>query len=112
MIISSSELQISYQNLEDMFNRALQREISEWRKEKDEFFKDPFNDDADPKMMSTITGKMQKLYLGSEYSVTAKLEYNKKYDSWQYTPISITANTPKDYAAQLLFLKAMINESI
>ena len=53
-------------------------------------------------------GKMQKLYLGSEYSVTAKLEYNKKYDSWQYVPISITANTPKDYAAQLLFLKAMI----
>ena len=44
MIISSSELQISYQNLEDMFNRALQREISEWRKEKDEFFEDPFND--------------------------------------------------------------------
>ena len=46
MIISSSELQISYQNLEDMFNRALQREISEWRKEKDEFFKDPFNDEG------------------------------------------------------------------
>ena len=44
MIISSSELQISYQNLEDMFNKALQKEISEWRKEKDEFFEDPFND--------------------------------------------------------------------
>ena len=46
MIISASELQISYQNLEDMFNRALQKEISEWRKEKDEFFKDPFNDEG------------------------------------------------------------------
>ena len=46
MIISASELQISYQNLEDMFNRALQKEILEWRKEKDEFFEDPFNDEG------------------------------------------------------------------
>lgn len=51
MIISSSELQISYQNLEDMFNRALQKEISKWQKEKDEFFKDPFNDKG------RVTGK-------------------------------------------------------
>lgn len=51
MIISSSELQISYQNLEDMFNRALQIEISEWRKEKDEFFRDPFNNEG------RVTGK-------------------------------------------------------
>lgn len=75
-------------------------------------YKDPFNIDAAPQMMSTIAGKMQKLYLGSEYNVTAKLEYNKKYDSWQYTPISIVANMPKDYSAQLLFLKSMINETI
>lgn len=90
-----------------VFNFMTSDDIPELR-----VYKDPFNDDANTKMMSTITGKMQKLYLGSEYSVTAKLEYNKKYDSWQYTPISITANTPKDYAAQLLFLKAMINESV
>ena len=51
MIISSSELQISYQNLEDMFNIALQKEISEWRKEKDEFFRDPFNNEG------RVTGK-------------------------------------------------------
>lgn len=75
-------------------------------------YKDPFNIDAAPQMMSTIAGKMQKLYLGSEYNVTATLEYNKKYDSWQYTPVSIVANMPKDYAAQLLFLKSMINETI
>ena len=75
-------------------------------------YKDPLNEKAAPKMMSTITGKMQKLYLGSEYDVTATLEYNNKYDTWQYVPVSITANTPKDYAAQLLFLKSMIRESI
>lgn len=75
-------------------------------------YKDPFDKDTTPQMMSTIAGKMQKLYLGSEYNVTATLEYNAKYESWQYVPISITANTPKDYAAQLLFLKSMINESV
>lgn len=74
-------------------------------------YKDPFELNSPPQMMSTIAGKMQKLYLGSEYNVTATLEYNKKYDSWQYAPISIVANMPKDYAAQLLFLKSMINES-
>lgn len=75
-------------------------------------YKDPFDSHATPKMMSTLAGKMQKLYLGSEYNVTATLEYNKKYDTWQYAPISITANTPKSHGAQLLFLKSMINESI
>lgn len=75
-------------------------------------YKDPFDENAAPQMMSTITGKMQKLYIGSEYNVEAHLEYNKKYDSWQYVPISITANMPKDYAAQLLFLKSIIHEGV
>ena len=74
-------------------------------------YKDPFDDNATPQMMSTIAGKMQKLYLGSEYNVTATLEYNKKYNSYQYNPISITANMPKGYEAQLLFLKS-INKSV
>lgn len=90
-----------------VFNFTTQDDIPELK-----IYKDPFDKNATPQMMSTIAGKMQKLYLGSEYNVTATLEYNKKYDSWQYTPISITANTPKDYAAQLLFLKSMISESI
>ena len=51
MIISASNLCISYQNLEDMFNAALEKEIKEWEKEKDEFFKDPFNDEG------RVTGK-------------------------------------------------------
>lgn len=90
-----------------VFNFTTQDDIPELK-----MYKDPFDKDAAPQMMSTITGKMQKLYLGSEYNVEAHLEYNKKYDSWQYVPISITANMPKDYAAQLLFLKSMINESV
>ena len=75
-------------------------------------YKDPFDHDAPPQMMSTLTGKMQKLYLGSEYNVEAKLEYNKKYDSWQYNPISITANLPKSHAEQLMFLKTIVIEPI
>lgn len=90
-----------------VFNFMTKDDIPELR-----MYKDPFDDSATPRMMSTITGKMQKLYLGSEYNVTATLEYNKKYDSWQYVPISITANMPKDHAAQMLFLKSMVNESV
>lgn len=73
---------------------------------------DPFNDNADPQMMSTITGKMQRLYIGSSYKVSATLEYNKKYKSWQYCPISITAIMPKNREDQLTFLKTMINENV
>ena len=51
MIIQASNLHISYQNLEDMFNAALEKEIKAWVKEKDEFFKDPFNDEG------RVTGK-------------------------------------------------------
>jgi len=51
MIISADKLQISYQNLEDMFNLALEKEIKEWEREKNEFFKDPFNDEG------RVTGK-------------------------------------------------------
>lgn len=90
-----------------VFNFETKDNIPELR-----MYKDPFDDNVAPKMMSTIAGKMQKLYLGSEYNVSATLEYNKKYNAWQYAPISITANTPKDHASQMLFLKAMINESV
>ena len=74
-------------------------------------YKDPFDNEAPPQMMSTIAGKMQKLHLGSEYNVTATLEHNKKYNSWQYVPTTITACMPKSYESQLLFLKSMINET-
>lgn len=90
-----------------VFNFETKDDIPELR-----MYKDPFDNNAAPKMMSTIAGKMQKIYLGSEYNVSATLEYNKKYDAWQYVPISITANMPKDHASQLLFLKSMINVSI
>lgn len=46
MIIPSSRLQLSYQDLEDMFNAALEREIQEWQIKKNEFFKNLSNRDS------------------------------------------------------------------
>lgn len=61
---------------------------------------------------SKLVGKMQQLYLGSKYKVKAKLEYNSKYSSYQYAPISITSIAPKTYDAQLTFLSVITSATI
>lgn len=71
---------------------------------------DIFNDEY--KFISTLCGKMQRLYIGSEYEVQAELEYNSKYSSYQYNPISVIANTPKTNKEKLLFLQTVTSESI
>lgn len=43
MVTNSSNLYVSYSELESMFNAALEQEINEWKEEKEKFFKDPFN---------------------------------------------------------------------
>lgn len=48
MIINARTLFISYKELEKMFNSALEREIKEWEQEKENFFKDPFNEKNRP----------------------------------------------------------------
>jgi exodeoxyribonuclease V alpha subunit len=74
---------------------------------------DPFMDNKTPQKMSNIVGKMQKLYLGSEYKVRATCEYNSKYSSYQYTPVSpIVAVEPKTFESQELFLKSLTNETV
>jgi exodeoxyribonuclease V alpha subunit len=62
------------------------------------------------KKMSILSGKMQRLYLGSEYEVTATLSYNQKYKSYQYTPSIISAITPKTYEQQKKFLESIVTE--
>ena len=59
--------------------------------------------------MSTLAGCMQQLYLGTEYKVEAELQYNKKYNSYQYKPITILATTPKNVQQQKAFLQSIIN---
>lgn len=75
-------------------------------------YNDPFATKSAPQKMSSIVGKMQKLYLGAEYKVQAICEYNAKFSSYQYKPTSIIAIAPKTFEAQSLFLKSLASESI
>lgn len=67
-------------------------------------------EDSDKIKMSLLAGRMQKLYLGSEYEVEAKLEFNKKYNNYQYNPITISAIAPKDITDQKKFLESIITQ--
>lgn len=60
--------------------------------------------------MSVLAGNMQQLYLGVEYEVTATLEYNAKYKSYQYKPKIVTATKPKSEQQQKCFLKSIVSE--
>lgn len=73
---------------------------------------DPLSDRKTSQKMSALVGKMQKLYLGSEYKVRATCEWNNKYSSYQYAPISVIAIEPKTFEAQELFLKSLTGESV
>lgn len=73
-------------------------------------FKDcaPFSGDDECKKMSILSGKMQQLYIGSEYEVTATLSYNQKYKSYQYAPSIVSAVTPKTIEQQKKFLESLV----
>lgn len=69
-----------------------------------------FSSDA-PKIYSGIlSGRMQRLYLGDEYVISAKLKFNKKYNNWQYEPISIMAVAPKSMEQQKAFLQTILTD--
>ncbi|NLE04312.1 MAG: AAA family ATPase [Crenarchaeota archaeon] len=53
---------------------------------------------------------MQKLYIGSEYNVTAKLNYNSKYKCYQYEPINVAAIIPKTEQQQRIFLESLVTK--
>lgn len=80
--------------------------------EYDEVPESPFNNikDAKNKKMSTLAGNMQQLYLGSEYEVTAVLDYNNKYKTYQYKPKVITSVAPKTIDQQKKFLQSVVTE--
>ena len=70
----------------------------------------PFDGNVADVRMSTLAGTMQQLYIGSEYEVVATLEFNKKYESWQYNPIVITSVMPKTADQQKRFLLSIMTE--
>lgn len=78
--------------------------------EYDEVPKTPFQESVEGLKMSILAGNMQQLYLGSEYEVTATLDYNAKYKSYQYKPKMITSVTPKTEEQQKMFLSSVVTE--
>lgn len=58
-----------------------------------------------------MTGKVQQLELGLEYSVTATLEYNSKHKSYQYNPRTIVALIPKTQIEQMKFLETQASKT-
>jgi exodeoxyribonuclease V alpha subunit len=74
-------------------------------------YKDPFEPTAKEVKMSVLTGRMQQLYIGSEYTVRAKLELNKKYNSWNYVPTSVTTIMPKTIESQRKFLESLATKN-
>lgn len=60
--------------------------------------------------MSMLVGNMQQLYLGAEYEVTATLDYNAKYQSYQYKPTIITSVAPKSNEQQRMFLSSILTD--
>ena len=59
-----------------------------------------------------LVGKMQRLYLGAEYIIQAKLEYSNKFSEYQYIAHSITSLLPKESKDKMLFLCALTNPDI
>lgn len=75
-------------------------------------YKDPFDNNVSVQKMGTIAGKMQQLYIGSEYIVKAYCQYNDRYKQYQYIPISVVSIVPKSQEEQKLFLKTLTSEQI
>ena len=73
-----------------------------------------FDDLSDKKMnkCGKLVGNMQELYLGTKYKVKANMTYSKKYNEYQYKPLSIVAEVPKTFEAQKIFLKTQTNAAI
>lgn len=69
-----------------------------------------FGSDSPKTYSGILSGRMQRLYLGDEYVISAKLKFNKKYNSWQYEPVSIMAAAPKSLEQQKVFLQTILTE--
>jgi exodeoxyribonuclease V alpha subunit len=59
------------------------------------------------KFEGMIAGRTQRLTLGTEYDVKAKVEYSKKYKNYNYSPISVSQELPKTLDEQKKFLQSV-----
>lgn len=71
-----------------------------------------FEDDKDfePHYIVCIAGKVQRLYVGSEYEFVATCEYNSRYKTWNYIPVNVTAIAPTCIEESKLFLEGILTE--
>lgn len=77
------------------------------------YYDDPEDEaNIEQKKMSTLIGKMQRLYIGTEYKVQATCTYNAKYSSYEYNPLLVSAIAPKTIESQSVFLKAIISKNV
>jgi exodeoxyribonuclease V alpha subunit len=58
--------------------------------------------------IGVLAGKMQQLHIGTEYEISATLEFNKKYKNYQYKPIVVSAIRPKNVEDQKKFIKSIL----
>ena len=72
-----------------------------------------FEDDKDfePYYIVCVAGKMQQLYIGSEYEFTAVCEYSSKYKTWNYIPSVVTAIAPSSVEETRFFLESILTEN-
>lgn len=65
-------------------------------------------EDTDKIYMSTLVGNMQPIHIGSEYEVVATLEFNQKFNTYQYKAISVISVAPKTELQQKIFLESVL----
>lgn len=72
-----------------------------------------FEDDKDfePYYIVCVAGKIQQLYVGSEYEFTATCQYNSKYKAWNYVPQTVTAIAPSTLEESSFFLRGILTEN-
>lgn len=70
-----------------------------------------FEDDKDfePHYVICLAGKVQQLYVGSQYEIVANCEYNSRYKEWNYIPISVTAIAPASAQDCRFFLRGILS---
>ncbi|MEO2600953.1 AAA family ATPase [Clostridium butyricum] len=62
------------------------------------------------KYFINIAGNMQRLYLGCKYEMSATLDFNKRYNCWQYTPVNVKTIKPSSKEDVQKFLDTIITK--
>lgn len=70
-----------------------------------------FDGEGNKRYFINMAGKMQRMYLGCNYEVEAKLEFSNRYNCWQYSPVNVKTIKPSTIEESKKFLASVINEN-